>query len=84
MADIKNLNLLPDLIKLFQKHEGYWEISQHEDSNLDIQWYPFGLEPLMTKGIKLKRCFDIQDYINKTKEEFKKSNFKKKLSLDEG
>ena len=74
MSIPENINLIPELIKLFQKHEGYWEISQHEDSNIEIQWYPFVGEPLMTKGIKLKRCFDIQEYLNKVENEFKTHN----------
>lgn len=74
MNMIENLDLLPNLIKIFQNHKGYWEISQHEDWNIEIQWYPFIKEPLTSKGISIKRCIDIQDYINKITQEFKNHN----------
>lgn len=71
---IKNIHLLLDLIKIFQKDKGYWEISQHEDWNIEIIWYPFVNSHLMNNGIKLKRCLDIKDYMDKISEEFKKYN----------
>lgn len=76
---MENLELLPKLINFFNLHGGYWEISQHEDWNIEINWYPFINKTLMEEGIRLKRCSDLKFYIEKIEFVFKTHNIEFKF-----
>ena len=77
MGNIENLDRLPELVRLFQKHEGYWSIDQSEDWCLSITWSPFvgipgggGFLP----AIENQHVSDINDYIKKVEEVFAQYN----------
>jgi len=59
-----NISKVHILIKLFNKHGGYWFIDSSEMDNGEIQWSPYigNNKGGMCETIRTKRVYDIADY----------------------
>ena len=75
MDGMKNIELLPKLIKFFDSHGGFWSIDSSEDGNCTVEWSPF----LGDKGggmherIFIKRCYDLEYFIERMNQSLRES-----------
>jgi len=61
---VRDQAYLPELIRMFQKHGGYWWIDQSEDNNMSIEYNPFmSIDGKMPKIFR-KRVYSIKDFYN--------------------